>query len=78
MRDRHKQEPAERIEEQYLTVLRERVAWQAEAAARARQGRLSTALPPEAHGAAASRPVVSEPVLNALPDDAQRREDERP
>lgn len=75
MRER-KDEPVEQIEEQYLATLRERVAWQAEAAARARQGRLSTALPPEAHGAAASRSVSSD--VNALADDAQPREEQRP
>ena len=77
MRER-KQEPVEQIEEQYLATLRERVAWQAEAAARARLGRLSTALPPEAHGAAASRSVVQLAALDALAHDAQPGQDERP
>jgi hypothetical protein len=57
MRDEHPDSDAALTQERYLAELRERVAWQAEAAARARSGRTLSALPPEAPGAAASRPV---------------------
>jgi hypothetical protein len=56
MRDERRNDLADRAQERYLAALRERVAWQAEAAARARSGRTSSALPPETPGAAASLP----------------------